>query len=280
MLRMYAHRMFQVSTQLGADEAIFGCALPSDSVLHRVSGRISVQAAAARSIDSAAAYAVAGYILPILDPDAAISIDTLWDTLVPKDTDTQAIDLDTAGADDTPFYEPGESDWSDLLDVGLRPTKIFQREVLMTVASHALAINRDPATPFLYEWYPGDHFKLDVTKGYRISQPSMVVFAFASPSLDDHSATVPVGPLEGEWPRIKYAGQMLEQALMDLFGLSEAAGDEPWQGATDLLEKHLMPDIYEQSADFFLGGSLKCVGKAVIDHSVAGHIGVDSISLS
>lgn len=280
MLRMFAHRMFQVSTGVGQDEAFFGVALPSDSVLHRITGRISIQGAGPQSIDSASAYAVSGYILPILDPTTASSIDTLWDTLVPKDTDVQAIDLAADAADVTPFYEPGESDWSDLLDVGLRPEKIYEREVLMTMASHALAISRDPATPFAYEWIPGDHFKLEVSKSYRIKQPSMVVFAFASPSLDDHSATVPVGPLEAEWPRLKYAGQMLEQALMDLFGLTEVAGDQPWQGATDLLEKHLMPDIYEQSTDFFLGGTLKVVGKAVIDHSVTGHVDVDSISLS
>lgn len=280
MLRMFAHRMFQVSTGVGTDEAIFGVALPSDSVLHRVQGQVGVAGTTPQSIATASAYAVGAYILPILDPDAAISIDTLWDTLVPKDTDVQAIDLDTAAGDTTPFYEPGEADWSDLLDVGLRPEKIFNREVLMGPSSHALSIDRDPESPFAYEWLPGDFFKVDISKGYRVKQPSMVVMAFASPSLDDTSATVPVGPLEGEWPRIKYAGQMLEQALMDLFGLTEVAGDEPWQGATDVLQKHLMPDIYEQSSGFFLGTTLQCWGKMVIDHSVEGHMGVGSISLS
>ena len=37
--------------------------------------------------------AVEGWILPVLDPDAGSSFDTLLDTLVPKDTDVEVIDL-------------------------------------------------------------------------------------------------------------------------------------------------------------------------------------------
>lgn len=280
MLRMFAKRWFQVSTAGGSDEALFGVALPSDSVLHGIKGNIAVWGTQPQVLGKAALYGVAGFILPVLDPDAAASIDTLWDTLVPKDTDVQAIDLDTAAADATPYFEPGEADWSDVLDVGLRPTKIFEREKLLTPASGAISMNRDPATPFAYEWIPGDQFQVNITKRYRVSQPSVVILAFSSPQLDDVASAVPVLPLENEWPRIKYAGQMLEQAMIDLFGLSEAAGEDPWQHATDTLQLHLMPDVYEQSTDFFDAQTLQCVGSVSVDHSVVGRIDVDSISLA
>lgn len=280
MLRMFAKRWFQVSTATGSDEALFGVALPSDSVLHGMRGSISVHAVTPLVLGRAAVYGVAGFILPILDPDAAASIDKLWDQLVPKDTDVQTITLDTVAEDATPYFEPGEADWSDVLDVGLRPTKIFERERLLTPANGSLSTNRDPETPFNYEWIPGDSFEVNITKTYRVSQPSIVILAFSSPSMDDTSAVVPVTLLENEWPRVKYAGQMLEMAMIDLFGLVETGAETPWEEATDLLQKHLMPDVYEQSSGHFDGGTLQCVGHMNIDHSVVGRIDVDSISLA
>ena len=148
MLNMIAKRTTQVLVGVGSDQALFGLSLPSDSVLHDVRGKVHVMSEVQISFDQAIFYGFEMYLLPVLDPDAAANIDSLWDTLVPKQTDTQGMDLDTGAADATPFYEPGEADWSTLLDVGLKPERLYRRERLLTMTDGAAAVFQDNQSPF------------------------------------------------------------------------------------------------------------------------------------
>ena len=94
-------------------------------------------------------YACEGYILPVMDPDDNSSFDTLWDQLVPKDTDTQVINLDTEVTDTSPFYEPGEADWTALVDVGVKPERVYHRSRLLTMANKGTSlIFQDNQNPF------------------------------------------------------------------------------------------------------------------------------------
>ncbi len=129
MLRMFARRMSQVTTVAAADQVLFGVSLPSDSVVHDIRAKVHlIGNSPGVAWGLAHMYAIEGWILPVLDPDVGDDYDDIWDALVPKDTDVQTLDLDTAALDTSGFYEPGEADWSSLFDVGLRPERLYHRQ--------------------------------------------------------------------------------------------------------------------------------------------------------
>ena len=197
---------------------------------------------------------------------------------MPKDTDTETMDLDTGAADSSPFFEPGEHIWEGIVDVGLRPEKIFGRYRLLTPVSGAHHQDTDPNTPFSFRWRPGEKFTVRVKARKRVRQPSVLVIAIGSPNIDDTSNTLHTAFAENEWPQIKYASNMLERAMLHLFGLTEAGATTPWEEATALLKKHLEPDVFEETAGTFVGSQYNAVGRAILDHSVVGELKVGAVT--
>ena len=278
MLRMFARRMSQKTVSVGTDRVVAGITLPSDSVVHNVSSRISVLINSIFNFTSITGYAVEAWIVPLLDPDAASPFDTLWDTLVPKDTDVETLDLDTGTVDTTPFYEPGEIDLSQLFDVGLRPERIYQRIRIMTATQGAAWVGQDNVSPFAPRWVPGEAFHLQLKKRYRVRQPSALLIGFASPSFDDTVATNEAALGEAEIAQVKYMGEVVKRAMLHQLGLTEAGAETPWEEATALIKKHLEPDIDEEETSRFAGGTWQVVAKTIIDHSVVGELGKGQIS--
>lgn len=247
--------------------------------MNRITAKVSVNGTGAQvDIDRALGYAVEGYILPVFDPDTFLTYDSLWNRLVPKDTDVQAMDLDTTAGDATPFWEPGEADWSKVLRIGLQPEKIYGRKRLLTYATSPAKVI-DTATPFLPGFIPADSFKIDIKKNFFVEQPSVIVFAFASPTFDDTTTTAEGTLLEDEWGRVKYMGEVLKKAHMDLLGITESTAETPWEEATDLMQKHLQPDVFEETAAAFGNATFNVFTEAIIDHSVVGELGKVAISL-
>ena len=97
MLRMVARRMFTVEVADGTDQTLFAMSLPSGSVVHGIRAKVNYVCASKSSganefgMDESGAVSMEGYVLPILDPDASDNPQSLWDSLVPKDTDTEVI---------------------------------------------------------------------------------------------------------------------------------------------------------------------------------------------
>ncbi len=280
MIRMFARRQSAKVVAAGTDEFLFGITLPSDSVVHDIKARVKLWdfTETARTLDLITAYAVEGWVLPLLDPDSAQGFDNLWDTLVPKDTDVQVMDLDTGAADATPFYEPGEADWSTLLDVGLRPKRLFHRHRFQTFGD-SIFTAFDSATPFNVLWTPGDQFTIHIKKTIRVSQPSVVLFALASPAMDDDTTTAEAALTEPEIGQVKYVGHVLERAMLHLFGVFEAGAETPWEEATALLQKHLDPDPQYEASLTSQAITWACHVEAMIDHSVVGRLDTKSVSM-
>lgn len=280
MLRMFARRMFQVTTVVGTDEVLFGVTLPSDTVIHDIKVKLEMNTTGvALGYRESHMYALEGWILPVNDPDAGQTYDNLWDVLVPKDTDVQTLDLDAqSSADTAPFYEAGEAEWGAMLDVGLRPERLYHRHKIQSVANSARLVYQDNQTPFAVQWAGGDSVRIHLRKRLRVRQPSALVFAIASPNLDDTSATVPSVLAEAQWGQVKYASHMLERAMLHLLGVVEAGAETPWEEATALLQLHLDPDVYEQTSAAFGAEAYDVFGEAIIDHSVKGEMGSMAIT--
>ena len=232
-IRMFPRRRGQHHVPAGEDKVIFGLSMPSESRLNGLTAQVHIMNMTPSAITSAMMYGIEGYILPVLDPDSAPTHDVLWNTLVPKDDDTDTIDLDTSAADAQPFFEPGEMALAEVMDVGLQPERIYARHALKSFANSGF---RQEDTSVL-EWVISDIVNIRIKKRYFVRQPSVILFAVAAPDLLDTSNVAPAALAENEWARVKYMELVLEQALMQHFGLTEAGAETPWLEAAQLLRK-------------------------------------------
>ncbi len=268
-IRMFPRRRSQISVPNGSDQVLFGLSLPSDCTLNGLTAEVHVLGTTVRSVLTASFFGIEGYILPVLDPDAEADLDTIWDTLVPKDNDTDTIDLDTQAADTQSMYEPGESSMAEIMDVGLQPERIYNMQRMKSFANSAF--RQESAAPLL-EWVSTDVVKIHIgrRKRYHCKGPSVVVFALGIPDLTDTVTQVQTALAENEWPRVKYIEVVLQQALMQHFGLTEAGATTPWVEAAQLLRKYIEPDVIEETAGAFLTATMLAFSNATFDVSVPG----------
>jgi len=276
MQRLYARRMGQTSVSAADDAVMFGVSLPSGSRVNHIRARMSCEASAAQTMNLQCLYMVEGWILPVLDPDAGAQMDTIFDQLVPKDTDTDTLDLDTGAAASGSFYEPGEHDWSELIDVGLQPERIFQRKRLLSFANNPIGFHITSGDAV--KWWPSDAWALDIKKNFFVRQPSLLVFAFANPPLLDTTGTLPTVLAENEWTRFKYVTDFLHQAIIELIGLTESGAETPYDEMTTLIKKWMDPDVYEGTPGSFTPVTWRPVWDAGIDVSVEGTMGSATLS--
>lgn len=279
MLRMFARRMSHVLVSGNADQVLFGVSLPSESLVHDVRVKVKmVGTSKTREQFNCLMYGVEGWILPVHDPDSGSTYEALWDSLVPKDSAVETLDLDTGAADVTPFYEPGEVDLSDLFDVGLRPERLYHRHKMLTIGNGAVFMYQDNQTPFNLLWVAGDEFVIQIRRRLAVRKPSVLVFAMASPNLNATTAVVDAILGEAEWGQVKYMSHILERAMLHVLGVVESGAETPWEEATALLVKQLDPDLYEETAGRFQSENFDVFTEAMVDMSVVGDIGKVAVS--
>ena len=276
--RLFARRNSQVTVTPGTDEVMMGISLPSQTMINNISVKVKMSCVAELTAIQVLMYAVEGWILPVHDVDAASQYDTLWDNLVPKDSDVQTLDLDTVAADSSSFYEPGEVDFSSLLAVGLRPERLYHRHRVLHAHRDAVFTYQDNESPFSVIWFGGDTFEISIRKTLAVHQPSVLVFGFASPSLDDTVTAVQSMLAENEWGQIKYIDDTLEMLMRHVLGLVETGAETPWEESTAVIMKHLDPDLYEEIGGSFSPQTFTVYTEAMIDHSVVGSLGKSSVS--
>ncbi len=278
MIRMYARRALATQIAAGTDGVIFGMSLPSDSRINGINIELHANHVAALEIEQVTMFATEGWILPVLDPDAALNLNTLWDNLVPKDTDIETMDLDTGATDATPFYEPGEPDLTALFDVGLKPERIYHSNRMLTINNGSVFSFQDNQTPFNVRWVAGFKERIRIKRNFAVKNPSVLLFAVANPSLDDTTGTGPTALAEAEWGQVKYIGHVLERAMLHVLGVVEAGAETPWEEATALLKTHLEPNPFESNAGDFASAALQLTARGIVDHSVEGKLGTGQIT--
>ncbi len=268
-IRMFPRRRSQLKVLAGEDAVLFGISLPSECRLNGLTAQVHVVSEAVQGVGVAQMYGIQGYILPVLDPDSGASFDGIWDALVPKDDDTDTIDLDTGTSDSQSFFEPGESAMAEVMDVGLQPEKLYAKQFLKTFANS----NFKQEDTSVLEWVLSDVINIRIRKNYFVKQPSVVVFALGNADLLDTVATTRVMLAENEWARVKYIEVVLHQALMQHFGLTEAGAETPWVEAAQLLRKYLEPDVHEETPGAFGAQTLTAFVNVTFDVSVPGEMG-------
>ena len=278
MDRLIARRSSNLDVGPGTDRVLVGISLPSDSVIHDIRCKIVMSNGTVRNLEEILMYGVEAYILPVHDPDNAPTYDSLWDTLVPKDTDVQTMDLDTGAQDTTPFFEPGEADWTSLFDVGLRPELLFGKYKFLNAVENSILTRQDNQTPFVVGWFPGDVVRIHIRRRLKVANPSALVVGFASPATDDTVNAAQTALAENEWGQVKYIGHVLQRALLHVLGVVEAGAETPWEEATALLQKHLDPDMLEETGNRFVASTFNVTTQMTVDHSVVGELAKQTIT--
>lgn len=268
---MLARRTFQRTIGAGGDDVLAGVWLPAKTRVNSVRGYVSCRATK-QAIGVATMSAVEGWVLPVDDPDATATMEVHWDTHVPKDRFDDVLDLDTVAQDTGSFFEPGEIYWESVFDIGVQPRRLFHHHWMSTAGHNSLSINRDPETPFLYEFIPGKTLAIG-TGPFMVREPSLLVFGGAGPDMDRTSPSVAIAPLaEEDWGQLQFIDHVLERAQLHLLGLFEAGAETPFEEASALLRSYLDPDVLEETAGIFLPVAWNMLGEMQVDLTVQGSL--------
>jgi len=267
--RMKARRTFQRNVIADSDDVLAGVWLPAKTRVLGVSGYASFSGTQ-QGLGVAVMGAVEGWVLPVEDPDTAQTMEIVWDLFVPKDTGANVLDLDTATQVTTPFFEPGEVYWESIFDIGTQPRRLYHHHFMSTVAHNAVAVNRDPETPFLYEFLPGKVVRFG-SGPFSVDGPSLLVFGAAAPLMDVTSASAALDALaEEDWGQLQFIDHVLERAQLSLLGLVEAGAETPWEEAAVLLRTYLDPIVLEETAGSFVGINWSVKGEMEVIVEVQG----------
>ncbi len=269
--RMLARRTFTVTAAAGQDNVFAGVWLPPGSVVHGVSGYCVLEATSVDLFQKALLGSLEGWVFNLDDIDNMGVMDTEWDIHVPKDTAIDAIDLDVAGSDTAPFYEPGKITWEFLFPIGRTPQRVFQRRWISSAGHNSRIVNQDPETPFGFQFVAGLTVPVRMNKPFKVEDPSLLAFAVASPNTLTTSATAALAAIvENEWGQLRYIDHVMERAMLDLIGLTEAGAETPFEEATLLLKKVLDPAMLESAAGTWVNTTWRCTGEMVFDIEVEG----------
>lgn len=272
MITLAGERHGQMLSGTNVDVVITAFDLPKNSVLTKINCKVDlVSKSLAIEREEAIMYAAAAYLIELDDPDTGDTYDDIWDRFVPKWTDTDAIDFDTAGVAAAPFWEPGEADFESFFDMGDIPQRLYMKRRMLNFADPGSGgIRFQPSeTPFEPQWIAGDSFTFKLNKQIRIRKPSVMILALASPGLGD-TTTARVHLTEFEWGDIQYVEQTLERALMHQQGKFEAGAETPYEEASAVLRKHLAPDVFEQTAATFITEQMVGYFYMQFEHTVPG----------
>ena len=164
MVRLFPKQVTQMGLPAGKDRIIAAWPVPEKSRVNGMWLEVSAVSETERVLlEAVFMLGLTCYIVPVPDPDTAITPDALWDAVIPKDTavGSGVLDLDTSAVDTTPEFELGELDVTDFVDVGNSPVELFTRRELITFAKMPIGFHLDPLTDFTERfWVPTYYDKI------------------------------------------------------------------------------------------------------------------------
>lgn len=259
MLTFYRKSLTQRNLTSETDVVTLMAPIPSESSLDRVWADIHLLGTTEITIDRVGMYGAAGIVSMNPDPGGGDNADSLWDKVVGKMVDislvaaSDIVDIDYLTADFQPFWEPGEANVNQLLQIGEIEDKDqwFGRRKLMSYVTIPRAY--EVATDL---FRVGDQFKIKSRKKVRAERESYAMLGFASPKFDDVETSLSGEGLDGPdsiklWTLTKYLEMAIEQAWMQVTGMTETGAESPWDFAADWIEELLTPTVTEVTTSSF-----------------------------
>jgi hypothetical protein len=257
------------------DQVIAFVPIPPGGSLNNVWLDVSVQTTAAFPIVSAPMYGVSGFVVGLEDPDSSHSYDFIWDHMITKDIAEgyNILSIDTGTSVNDPEFEVGRLDLFQIFGDNLQGNmQIYQRRELLTFPKRPVAY--DPSND---SFFPMDAFKVHIAHGPSVSKPSVAMFGFSSPAMDQTQAftidSLGATPTEQEWIFTMYAEVFLYDAWKHLIGVVDGASDEPYNAVSAWFAKLMEDKMWESGPGFILPGDYYVHTKATWDISVPGKPG-------
>lgn len=240
---------------IGSDQVIAHMPIPPGGVFLGFRADIHAIAAVHQVVLAASSVNVKGVIVSMGGNmmDTGISVDTLFDQMVPKDADLSVVagedDIDwDDGAIATPFEEPGQVNWSDMVELGDRPTKVFETDRLVSLASGG----RMPHVDTTDEYYPTVRIGAGSNKKVRSKKAAYFLLAVGSPSWDETATATPTTEADADWSALTYPDVMFDIMLPDILGLTETGAESPFSDMAQRAANFVEPVIHESATDKFL----------------------------
>lgn len=264
----------------GTDVVVADFPLPKGCTLKRVDLQCSLIGPREASVLNSFMYGMSGFVIPVLDPDTPVTVELLWDAMVPKDAPNTAglFDLDTTATDAAPEFEVGEQDLGGILgnQVMNAPREIFRRRHWSTFARNPTGFQQVIAAEDVY--VPTDYFKTVIKKPVRAGRHSHIVFAVSSPDLVQPSNTAINTITETEWAMMTFMETVLEDAVKNLLGLVEAGAETPYDVAASFIAKLIERAPSEATAGAFSPTVWNSFTQATFQVDVPGKIGVGTLT--
>lgn len=224
-------RFGQRDVVAGEDDVVLAWPLPGECTLHNIWFECDVHYATGVANDQRTFYAMHGYAIPLLDPDAHQDIDTLWDTQIPKSTQDMSYEL-ADGAVTGPVWEPGELLTESITQIQLsKPELVFKRKKMLSFQKSPTLVSTT--------WHPGDNFTTQVRKNIYADRESAVMLGLSSPNQDQDSADLELLPsaATAEWAMLRYIVPVLEDMMVHILGLGAVgSGNVPYDDAENFIE--------------------------------------------
>ena len=247
-IRAFPKRYSHFDIANGADKVVGAIALPGGSRLNNVYIQHSIHAEGVL-VSQAMFYGVHAYVVPVLDPDAAVSVQTMWDTQITKDADLSAAgtgELDTGTSDTTPVFEIGDVASYKILGEGTHPHPIFRRQRMLTWANTPKAGWEDVGNDFK----PSDYYTTMVKPRVQVTIPSVAMFGVSSPDTLNTVTAFDLPNTAIEWMRLKYLEETIDMARVDILAAHEAGAKVLWETAARRLAIYLEQAVEESAGKF------------------------------
>lgn len=230
------------------DQVVAVAPIPPGGRLLQVQGSCHVSVSGPINIDELVVYALHGYILPVLDPDAGDSVDDIWDNLVPKGQSVAAagaIDLDTVAEDTEPVWEPGLENPEQLLNIDvMNIQEFYSRQRIMSWASHPMLGHLDTTLKYM----PAEVARVKVNRGYRVRQPSIAMIGFSFPETTSTTQTLQAPPTEKEWGLMFFLKNTVLDMVTHALGTIEAGAESPYVEAAAFIARIVISTVIEEAA--------------------------------
>lgn len=277
-MRIFRHTLTQVVSVTNTDRVIGHTPVPSESSLNGVWAECHMIGSAGVDVIDAFVYGVDGRLMDDTDPGDTQSLDTLWDLLQLKDSDVSSgsFTMDPDVSDASPMFEPGEPSLEAIMGMAFQEkNQFFKRRKMITFATNPRGfVDGAPDT-----YIPSDAFKFHSRRNIFSEVMANAVLVYSNPAMDDVSTnTANTFNTEAKWMQLKYLEVVLEQAWMELMGLTETGAETPWEQAALLVEEVLEPTVIEESSGNFVSASMVVYCKATWDITVPGRKEFKTIS--
>jgi len=268
-VQIFSKQIIQKEVEDNTDRVVGFVPLPTGAKLNNCWIDMRIIGDASRAVKEAGFYGVKGMVIAVDDPDAIITLDTLWDNQVSKDLSTSGspgtVDLDETSSSTEPEWEPGFVDLEELMGTGNvgANLEIFRREKMITFAESPVGYNASNGT-----YIPVDFFRTHIKGGPRVDAMSMALLGFSSPAMDNRDTNEATLPGEQQWFVYQFLDTYLEDMFKALVGINPS-GASYLATATTVME-FLEHATFEPDDDQLVSNHWQVYSKVTWDVTMPG----------